>query len=214
MLIAIAALVFASTSSAVAASLITSTQIKDGSIQVKDLSKKAQKALKGKATAGQRGANGAQGAQGPQGAPGQHGPQGIQGPQGDKGEKGDTGPRGPSNAFTRQKDGFGGGNSYSIDLKAGKYILIARATGVNGTASLVNNSSCSLDAGDGVNGEYAYMSIPAADGDASEQSMTLVSPANLTEDGTAKVECFATGASFGRFSIAAIQVADVASVRD
>ena len=204
----------ATTGSAVAASLITSKQIKDGSIEVKDLSKKAKKALKGKAAVGQRGANGAQGPQGAQGAPGAQGAQGEAGPKGDKGDKGDTGPRGPSNAFTRQKDGFGGGNGYSLNLDAGKYVLIARATGVNGGASLVNNASCSLDAGDGVNGEYAYMSIPAADGDASEQSMTLVSPANLEEAGTATINCFATGASFGRFSIAAIQVADVSSIRD
>jgi hypothetical protein len=75
MLVALVALVMATTGSAVAASLITSKQIKDGTIQTKDISKKAQKTLKGKT-----GAKGAQGIQGMQGA------------KGDKGDKGDTGP--------------------------------------------------------------------------------------------------------------------------
>jgi hypothetical protein len=75
MLVALLALVMATTGSAVAASLITSAQIKDGTIQTKDVSKKAKAALKGKA--------GAAGAQGIQGA---------QGLKGDKGDKGDTGP--------------------------------------------------------------------------------------------------------------------------
>jgi hypothetical protein len=80
MLVALLALVMATTGSAVAASLITSAQIKDGTIQTKDISKKAQAALKGKA-----GAAGAQGAQGPQGVTG---PAGV---KGDNGDKGDTG---------------------------------------------------------------------------------------------------------------------------
>src|SRR4051812_30891365 len=74
-LIALLALVMACTGSAVAASLITSKQIKDGTIQTKDISKKALKALKGKS-----GVQGAQGLQGPKGE------------QGAKGDKGDTGP--------------------------------------------------------------------------------------------------------------------------
>lgn len=205
LLIAIGALVFAMTSSAVAASLITSKQIKDGSIEVKDLSKRARNALQAKSVAATPGATGAQG------------PQGLQGPKGDpgeKGEKGDTGPRGPSNAYTRQQDGYGGGNSYSLNLKAGKYILIARATGVNGGATPVNNAVCTLDAGDGVNGEYTYMSIGAAqNNNSTEQPMTLVSPANLTQAGTATIQCYGTGVSYGRWSIAAIEVADLSTAR-
>ena len=75
MLVAILALIMAMGGSAVAASLITSKQIKDGTIQTKDISKKARKALKGN--------RGARGLQGPAGAPGA---------KGDKGDKGDTGP--------------------------------------------------------------------------------------------------------------------------
>jgi hypothetical protein len=84
MLVALLALVMATTGSAVAASLITSAQIKNGTIQTTDISKKAQKALKGK-----RGAIGPQGAQGPQGAKGDTGAAGAAGA---KGDKGDTGP--------------------------------------------------------------------------------------------------------------------------
>jgi hypothetical protein len=77
MLVALLALVMASTGSAVAASLITSKQIKDGTIQTKDISKKAQKALRGKT--------------GPQGPQGMHGPKGDTGATGAQGPKGDTG---------------------------------------------------------------------------------------------------------------------------
>jgi hypothetical protein len=84
MLVALLALVMATTGSAVAASLITSKQIKNGTIQTTDISKKAQTALKGN-----RGATGAQGALGPQGTKGDTGPAGA---KGDKGDKGDTGP--------------------------------------------------------------------------------------------------------------------------
>src|SRR3977135_3251425 len=79
MLVALLALVMATTGSAVAASLITSAQIKDGTIQTKDISKKAQTALKGKP-----------GAAGAQGLPGSKGDTGPKGDQGLKGDKGDT----------------------------------------------------------------------------------------------------------------------------
>src|SRR3954451_17244957 len=103
LVISIIALVAACSGSAVAASLITSKQIKDGTVQVKDLSKKARSSL-----AGQRGAAGASGAKGDKGEPGAQGVQGPKGEVGAKGERGETGPRGPSNAFTRQRDGYSG----------------------------------------------------------------------------------------------------------
>jgi hypothetical protein len=92
MLVALLAFVIATTGSAVAASLITSAQIKDGTIQTKDISKKAQTALKGK-----RGAAGARGLQGSKGDTGPKGDQGLTGdagPRGDQGAKGDTGAQG------------------------------------------------------------------------------------------------------------------------
>jgi hypothetical protein len=87
MLVALLALVMATTGSAVAASLITSKQIKDGTIQTKDISTKAQNALKGKP-----GAAGAQGLQGSKGDTGPRGDQGLKGDKGDTGAQGDPGP--------------------------------------------------------------------------------------------------------------------------
>jgi hypothetical protein len=95
MLVALLALVLAMSGSAVAASLITSKQIKDGTIQTKDLSKKALTALK----TSRGGPAGATGQQGAQGSPGPEGPQGEKGDKGDKGEpgaKGEQGPAGPT----------------------------------------------------------------------------------------------------------------------
>lgn len=71
------ALIVAMSGSAVGASLITSRQIKDGTIQVKDLSKKARAQLKGRAgPAGPAGTRGLAGPAGPAGAPGSQGPPG------------------------------------------------------------------------------------------------------------------------------------------
>jgi hypothetical protein len=73
----IVAAVVAAASSTAATIVVTSKQIKDGSIQAVDLSAKAKKALKGA-----RGAPGPAGARGAQGPAGVQGPQGIQGPPG------------------------------------------------------------------------------------------------------------------------------------
>jgi hypothetical protein len=77
------ALVVAATASAGAVALITSANIKDGTIQTVDLSAKAKRALKGsRGPAGARGAAGAAGATGPAGSQGPPGPQGAPGAQG------------------------------------------------------------------------------------------------------------------------------------
>jgi hypothetical protein len=68
LLLAVAAVIFAGTGSAIAARLITSKQIKDGSIQLKDLSKKARQALSG--GRGPQGPSGFNGTPGAPGAPG------------------------------------------------------------------------------------------------------------------------------------------------
>jgi hypothetical protein len=65
LVVAIVAVVLASTGSAIAASQITSKQIKNGTIQLADISKSARKSLEGG-----RGPEGAPGAPGPAGAPG------------------------------------------------------------------------------------------------------------------------------------------------
>ena len=78
-----------------AAALITGKQIKNGTIQAKDLSAKARAKLAG-ATGpqGQPGAQGAQGAQGLRGAPGEQGPPGAAGEDGTDGAPGTSGTNG------------------------------------------------------------------------------------------------------------------------
>jgi hypothetical protein len=70
----IVAAVIAATSSTAATLVITTKNIKNGTIQPVDLSAAAKRAL--------RGARGLRGAQGPQGLQGLPGPQGVQGPPG------------------------------------------------------------------------------------------------------------------------------------
>ena len=74
---AITAVVLVCTGSAVAVTKITGAQVADGSLQAKDLSKKARKSLKGK-----RGARGPAGPQGLPGAPGAPGAAGKNGADG------------------------------------------------------------------------------------------------------------------------------------
>src|SRR5262245_46505195 len=84
--IALGAVVFvalAGTAAAGGSGLITGVQVKNGSIGVADISKKAKSSLKGqRGPAGPQGQAGAQGTKGDAGAAGQQGPQGPQGPQG------------------------------------------------------------------------------------------------------------------------------------
>jgi hypothetical protein len=79
---AIVAAVIASTTATAATIVITSKNIKNGTIQTVDISAKAKRALKGnrgpRGFTGARGATGATGAAGAQGAPGPQGPPGVQ----------------------------------------------------------------------------------------------------------------------------------------
>jgi len=88
--VAIIAVVISGTGSAVAASLITSNQIKNGTIQLKDLSKSARDALQG--GRGPQGPTGVAGAAGQPGAAGAPGTPGAPGEPGAKGDKGDPTP--------------------------------------------------------------------------------------------------------------------------
>jgi Collagen triple helix repeat (20 copies) len=92
----VAAIVAAS--SATAALVITSANIKNGTIQSVDISAKAKRALKG--NRGSRGPQGNPGPAGPQGAPGLQGAPGPQGAPGEKGARGEQGPSG-TKAYAR-----------------------------------------------------------------------------------------------------------------
>jgi hypothetical protein len=77
-IVAVVALVSAGSTSAAAYKLITSKDIKNGTIQPVDLSAKAKTALRGsRGAAGLQGPRGLQGPQGIQGAPGPQGPPGL-----------------------------------------------------------------------------------------------------------------------------------------
>ena len=103
------ALIVALTGTAVAASLITSKQIKDGTIRLADLSPATRKALKNAhGPAGKKGVAGVAGPAGPQGEAGPEGPRGAQGPTGPAGEIGIEGPPGPDGVgrvFEARRDG-------------------------------------------------------------------------------------------------------------
>ena len=92
MAVALTALLVAMSGSAVAASLITSKQIKDGTIQTKDLSKKARGALNG--------------ARGPAGLAGPQGPKGDAGAAGAAGKDGAPGKDGLISSATVQRKTF------------------------------------------------------------------------------------------------------------
>src|ERR1700722_7311529 len=81
LVVAVLAIVIATAGTASATTaLITSHQIKNGTIRLVDISKQARNALHGKTgRTGNVGAAGPQGSPGPQGVPGPQGPQGMQG---------------------------------------------------------------------------------------------------------------------------------------
>ena len=91
---AVVAAALISATGATAAMVVTSANIKDGTIQLADLSAGAKKALKG--ARGVRGPGGVSGSAGPKGDPGAAGAKGEKGEKGDRGDKGEKGDRGPS----------------------------------------------------------------------------------------------------------------------
>jgi len=132
LIVAIAALVAAMSGSAVAASLITSKQIKDGTIQLKDISKTARKSLRGKS-----GAAGAQGAKGDTGAPG------APGAKGDPGTPGADGtPATKIYAFVRTEGCCGGAQPLDPpDLKNAHGVTAAARTGTTGRYEVTFDAS-------------------------------------------------------------------------
>jgi hypothetical protein len=131
---AVVAAVVAAASGTAATIVVTSKNIKNGTIQTVDISAKAKKALKGN--------------RGPRGLRGRQGLQGALGPQGAPGAQGAPGPRGPSTAVVGRRDVIVGevpntaASIGRISLPAGNYVVFAKAAFVNpGTETLVE---CSL----------------------------------------------------------------------
>ena len=117
LMVAIAAVGIASTGSAVAASLITTKQIKNGTIQLVDISKKTREAL--------------QGGRGPQGPPG---PAGANGTIGKDGAQGVPGPPGVAEIITTDtglNKLTGNKDIMSLTLPAGSWMIHAHIGGAH-----------------------------------------------------------------------------------
>jgi len=88
--VALGGTTYAASTSLIGTNTVASPQVVNGSLQTKDLSEQARKALKG--NRGFRGLVGARGARGPTGVQGAQGPRGVQGIQGVQGSQGLSGP--------------------------------------------------------------------------------------------------------------------------
>jgi hypothetical protein len=158
---------------------VGSAQVINGSLQTKDLSKKARKALRG--ARGPRGLRGAAGAQGAQG---------IQGVKGDKGDKGDTG---PSNAFGGFRDPFldiGSGTTTlgTLPLGAGKYVIVAKQyLNNNGTAN--NRVACQLAAGSDTDTTPGDITFAGGDGADDRRVVPFMVVHEFTAPGSAVLSC-------------------------
>jgi hypothetical protein len=124
---AVVAAVVAAASGTAATIVVTSKNIKNGTIQTVDISAKAKRALKGNC-----------GPRGPAGLPG------MRGAQGPQGSHGPPGPRGPSTALTGERNVIVGevpdteANIGHISLPPGSYVVFAKAAFVNpGAETLV-----------------------------------------------------------------------------
>jgi hypothetical protein len=121
-----------------AAVIVTSANIKDGTIQTKDMSAKAKAALKGnRGPAGARGPAGITGPQGPAGigAPGPTGPQGAPGAQGAPGTQGIQGVQGAPGLAGVQyvvEVGVPGEGSATATCPDGKYVIGGGASASSG----------------------------------------------------------------------------------
>jgi hypothetical protein len=208
MLVALLALVMATTGSAVAATLITSKQIKNGTIQTADISKKAQKTLKGKT-----------GARGPSGAAGAAGATGAKGDAGATGAKGDTGAqgeRGPSNGITKQQStsivNVGAPDTVilTFTLTPGSWIVTGHAT-LNNNDVAQQNGSCDINAG-GVIAESGNVPLAANTG-LDRESFTLNGGVTVAADTPAELRCTLVGNSGNTVAagLTAIQVGSLAT---
>jgi collagen triple helix repeat protein len=88
--VALGGTTYAASTALIGTNTVASPQVVNGSLQAKDLSAKARRALK--ADRGARGVVGARGARGPTGVQGAQGPRGLQGTQGIQGPQGLSGP--------------------------------------------------------------------------------------------------------------------------
>jgi hypothetical protein len=200
LIVAVIALIAALSGSAIAASAITGSQIKDGTIGVGDLSKKAVAKLHG--ARGQRGQAGNTGPQGPKGDTGATGPQGpkgdagaagLQGLQGLPGQKGDTG---PSDAFSFTHDADialpNTSTPLSAPLAAGSYVILAKFVFDN-DSDFTSRPTCTLTAGTDTDVGQLGTSSNSASDDAAMGTLTVAH--SFADAGTVTLGCTAGSGS-------------------
>lgn len=144
-LVAVAAFALGAAATAGAAGLLTGKNVKDGSLEAKDLSKKARATLKGaRGPRGLRGLPGATGAQGPAGPGGSPGASGTNGTPGAAGVAGPTiiaGSMGfPTFSVPGSSANFGTEASAQVPVPAGSSYTAKSFTVTKGTAPGVGTS--------------------------------------------------------------------------
>jgi hypothetical protein len=210
---AVVAAVVAAASGTAATIVVTSKNIKNGTIQTVDISAKAQRALRG--NRGPRGLSGPAGGAGPTGPAG---PAGTAGPQGAKGD------RGPSGAWYT----FGGNGAIDTcgadgcwtglgirHVPAGNYLYLANAILTN-TSAEQRRVVCTLL--QGINNppfDIAEVTLGAS-GAADTQTISLATPvAFANQPGFAWLRCEASGSGveWDDADISAIQVENLTTTQ-
>ncbi len=170
---------------ATAARLITSAKIKNGTIQLRDVSKKARTALKGRT-----------------------GPRGLQGPQGAQGSQG---PIGPSKGFIARQAAAtptpAGTDTVVVQLflPPGRNYIVTAATELGNTSGAANLVNCTLVQNDSPFGAGST-NLPASNVFA--QTITLT---GATTGGNIKLSCNPGAGAQGRNRvITAIEVGALA----
>lgn len=144
--VAVGALVLAGSTGAVAARLVTSADIQDGTIKRVDLSAGVVKAL---GEPGPAGEPGEPGAQGPQGEPGPAGAAGAPGPQGPRGEQGPAGtPTGTVYTWTASYTSDGVRTSGNIGAGSPDGAQLVESTTAFSSTTLLQGVGIELVSGD------------------------------------------------------------------
>src|SRR3954470_6842134 len=192
MVVSIVALVVACSGGAVAAVVITSKQIKNGTIQLGDINKSARKSLAGK--------KGPAGPSGPAGARGLAGPAGPAGPAGAAGAAGAAGKDGTGDAFTTTTGldtltGIGQ-DVAALTLPAGTWFVAGHVGGANNNGTNPARIDCRLVGPAGSDGDFAKSRVQANDGTANALvffDQSLHSVVSLTGGGVVKIICSGVG---------------------
>lgn len=153
-IVAIAAVVLASSGSAIAARFITTRDIKNGTIQLVDLNAKARSALAG--------------GRGPQGAPGPRGADGAAGPVGPAGAKGDPG-------------GAGGGGTLPDVLPSGRTLIGAWSNigGASGAERIGSAISFPIPLASAPSAHFVRVGGPAVTGCPGSAAAPTAAPGHL-----------------------------------